>query len=175
MPDKTPAVFKVRFTMTCGDCVVECHRDWAPKGADRFYEMLKADFFKDIGFFRVKDGFMAQFGIHGDPDLSDEWSGKVILDDPVTQSNTRGMISFATRGPNTRTTQMFINFGDNSRLDKSGFSPFAKVIEGIENVDKIYQVGLNLPQAQIQALGNAFLKNYPSLDYIKSATYLGTE
>jgi cyclophilin family peptidyl-prolyl cis-trans isomerase len=173
MPDKTPAVFKVKFTMTCGDCVIECRRDWAPKGADRFFEMVKSGFFEDIGIFRVIPNFMAQFGIHGDPNEADKWSGMIITDDPVTQSNVRGMLSFATRGKDTRTTQMFINYKDNSRLDAMGFSPFAKVVEGMDVVDNIFKIGERPNQGMITAKGNAYLKQFPDLDYIKSATYLG--
>ena len=173
LPAQTPAQFRVEFETTTGNFVVEAHREWAPKGVDRFYELVRKSFFNHIAFFRVIPGFMVQFGIHGDPEEAGEWRGEVIKDDPVKQSNTRGMISFATTGKNSRTTQMFINFGDNSRLDARGFAPFAKVIRGMEVVDKIYPVGEGAPrgpgprQDRIQYEGNAYLrKAYPKLDYI---------
>ena len=174
MPDKAPAVFKVRFKTTVGDMVLECHRDWAPIGADRFFELVKAGFYEEIAFFRVMPRFIAQFGIHGDPDQAREWTGKQLADDPVKQSNARGTVTFATAGPNTRTTQMFINFKDNRGLDGQGFAPFAKVIEGMEAVDKIFQVGQRPSQARIKREGNAYLKkDYPQLTYIEGAEYVG--
>ena len=117
---------------------IEVHRDWAPNGADRFYNLVKNGFYNDVRFFRVLEGFMAQFGINGDPNLSAVWRNANIKDDPVKQSNTRGMITFATAGPNTRTTQVFINFGDNAGLDGQGFSPFGKVVSGMDVVDSLY-------------------------------------
>ena len=181
MPDKTPAIFRVKFKTTVGDILIECHRDWAPNGADRFFELVKKGFYEEIAFFRVIPNFMAQFGIHGDPEEAGEWRGATITDDPVMQSNTRGMITFATAGPNTRTTQMFINFKDNRSLDGQGFAPFAKIVEGMDVVDKIHQVGEGAPrgpgpnQGRVQSGGNAFLKqNFPKLTYIKGAEYLGT-
>ena len=118
--------------------MVEVHRDWAPNGADRFYNLVKNGFYNDARFFRVIDGFMVQFGINGDPNISAVWRDANIKDDPVKQSNTRGTITFATAGPNTRTTQVFINFGDNAGLDGQGFSPFGKVVSGMEVVDSLY-------------------------------------
>ena len=118
--------------------MVEVHRDWAPNGADRFYNLVKNGFYNDARFFRVIDGFMVQFGINGDPKISAVWRDANIKDDPVKQSNTRGMITFATAGPNTRTTQVFINFGDNAGLDGQGFSPFGKVVSGMDVVDSLY-------------------------------------
>ena len=180
MPDKTPAVFKVQFKTTVGDIVIECHRGWSPRGADRFFELVKKGFYEEIAFFRVIPNFMAQFGIHGDPEQAGEWRGQRIEDDPKNQSNTRGMLSFATAGPNTRTTQMFINFKDNSRALDSGFTPFAKVVEGMDVVDKIYQVGEGAPrgpgpsQGLVQSDGNSYLKrDFPKLTYIKGAVYMG--
>jgi len=149
---------------------VEVHRDWAPNGADRFYELVTSGFYDEGRFFRVVPEFMVQWGISRDPKIAAEWRDKNIQDDPVTQSNVRGFISFATRGPNTRTTQLFINFGDNARLDSMGFAPFGKVIEGMEIVDQIYSgYGETPQQGMIETQGNAYLKaQFPQLDYIKT-------
>jgi len=175
--EKAPERFRVAFETTTGPFVVEVVRAWSPNGADRFYNLVKIGFFEEIAFFRVMDGFMAQFGIHGDPTVSRVWKRATIKDDPVVESNKRGMLSFAKTGrPNSRTTQIFINFSDNTNLDKTGFSPFARVVEGMDAVDKIYKIGEGAPggkgpnQQRIQSQGNSFLKtNYPQLDYIKSA------
>jgi peptidyl-prolyl cis-trans isomerase A (cyclophilin A) len=180
LTEKAPDIFKVKFDTTKGAITIEVTRDWAPKGADRFYNLVKAGYFKDIAFFRVIPGFMAQFGIHGDPEISKVWSDANINDDPVKGSNKRGTITFATAGPNTRSTQFFINFGDNVNLDSSGFAPFGKVVEGMDVVDKINsEYGEGAPrgrgprQDRIQGEGNAYLKkDFPNLDYIKSATIL---
>src|SRR5580700_7276709 len=128
LTDKAPDDFKAVFHTTKGDFTVEVTRSLAPNGADRFYNLVKSGFFTDIAFFRVIPGFMCQFGIHGDPNISSKWMNANIQDDPVKGSNTRGAITFATAGPNTRTTQLFINFSDNGNLDGMGFSPFGKVI-----------------------------------------------
>ena len=174
-----PATYKVKMATTKGDFVIEVHRDWAPLGADRFYNLVKLGYFNDVAFFRVVKGFMVQFGIHGDPAVNRAWRGADIKDDPTgKQSNTRGMVTFATAGPNTRTTQIFINYGDNSRLDSMGFAPFGKVVEGMKVVDAIEGMyGEGAPQGRgpaqdrIQSEGNAYLKaDFPKLDYIKSAT-----
>ena len=177
---KAPESFKVKFETTKGNFTVEVTRSLAPKGADRFYNLVRSGYFKDLAFFRVISGFMCQFGIHGDPKVSAAWRSAQIPDDPVKASNTRGAITFATAGPNTRTTQLFINFGDNAGLDKMGFSPFGKVVEGMEVVDKINnEYGEGAPrgrgpdQNRIQMEGNAYLKkDFPKLDYIKSANIL---
>ena len=174
---QAPPVFKAKFTTTKGDFVVEAHRDWAPLGADRFFNLVKNGFYDDATFFRIIPGFMAQFGIHAKPAVSKVWESATIKDDPATQSNKRGYLSFATSGPNTRTTQMFINFGDNSRLDGQGFAPFAMVIEGMDVVDKLYSgYGEGAPggsgpeQGRIQHEGKVYLdKDFPQLDSIKSA------
>ncbi len=177
----TPAAtYKVKFKTTKGDFVVTVTRTWAPLGAARFEELVTTGFFKDIAVFRVVDGFMAQFGIHGDPAVSAKWRDNKIKDDPVTQSNSRGMVTFATSGPNTRTTQLFINFGNNNRLDGMGFSPFGTVSEGMEVVDQLYKgYGEGAPRGQgpdqgrMQQEGNAYLKkDFPNLDYILSAELL---
>ena len=172
-----PAVFRVRFATSTGDFVVEVHRDWSPLGADRFYNLARSGYFDGVRFFRVIAGFMGQFGIHGDPAVAAQWRGHRIQDDPVKQSNTRGMLSFAMAGPNTRTTQLFINLVDNSRLDASGFSPFGQVVEGMDVVDRLHSgYGEGAPngrgpdQGRIQGEGNAYLeKDFPRLDYIKTA------
>lgn len=170
-------VYKVKFDTSEGEFVVEVHPEWAPKGASRFKELVEAKFYDDVRFFRVLDGFMAQFGMNGDPKVNSEWKNKTIPDDPVKQSNTRGMVTFATSGPNSRTTQLFINFGDNSFLDSQGFAPFAKVVDGMDVVDKLYDgYGEGAPggsgpsQGEIAAKGNGYLNaKFPKLDYIKTA------
>jgi len=175
-----PETYKAQFITTKGRIVIEVTRSLAPNGADRFYNLVRSGFFSDIAFFRVLPGFMCQFGIHGDPAVSAEWREANITDDAVKGSNTRGTITFATAGPNTRTTQLFINFGDNANLDGQGFSPFGKVIEGMDVVDKINgEYGEGAPngpgpdQGRIQGEGNAYLKkSFPNLDYIKSAKIL---
>lgn len=177
---KAPQTYKVKMSTTKGDFVIEVHRDWAPLGADRFYNLVKQGFFKDIAFFRVVKGFMVQFGIHGDPAVSKLWRSASIPDDPTgKQSNTRGMVTFAMAGPNTRTTQIFINYADNSRLDAMGFPPFGKVVgDGMKVVDAIEGMygegapqGRGPSQGRIQGEGNAYLKaDFPKLDYIKSAS-----
>jgi peptidyl-prolyl cis-trans isomerase A (cyclophilin A) len=176
--EKAPAVYQAKFDTSKGAFVVEVHRDWAPNGADRFYNLVKNGFYNDVRFFRVLEGFMAQFGINGDPSLSAVWRDANIKDDPVKVSNGRGTITFATAGPNTRTTQVFINFGDNAGLDGQGFSPFGKVVSGMDVVDSLYggygegaPRGAGPDQGQVQAQGNAYLQqDYPKLDYVKTAT-----
>jgi peptidyl-prolyl cis-trans isomerase A (cyclophilin A) len=178
LTDKAPDSFKAVFDTTKGKITFEITRSLAPNGADRFYNLVKSGYFKDIAFFRVIPGFMCQFGIHGDPKVSAAWRQAAIQDDPVKGSNTRGTITFATAGPNSRTTQLFINFGDNTGLDGQGFAPFGKVVDGMDVVDKINgEYGEGAPggngpnQGLIQEQGNPYLKqNFPDLDYIKSAT-----
>ena len=138
LDEKAPDVYKVKFDTSKGSFVVEVHRDWAPNGADRFYNLVENGFYNDARFFRVISDFMVQFGINGNPKISQVWQDANIPDDPVKQSNIRGMITFATAGPDTRTTQVFINFGDNAALDGQGFSPFGKVISGMDVVDSLY-------------------------------------
>jgi peptidyl-prolyl cis-trans isomerase A (cyclophilin A) len=175
-----PETFKAQFDTTKGKFTVEVTRSLSPNGADRFYNLVRSGFFTDIAFFRVIPGFMCQFGIHGDPAVSAKWRDANIADDPVKGSNTRGTITFATAGPGTRTTQLFINFGNNTFLDGQGFSPFGKVTDGMDVVDKINgEYGEGAPsgngpeQGRIQTEGNAYLKKeFPDLDYIKSTTIL---
>ena len=173
-----PETFKAQFDTTRGKFTIEVTRSLSPNGADRFYNLVRSGYFKDVAFFRVIPGFMCQFGIHGDPGVSAKWRAAAIADDPVKGSNTRGTITFATAGPNTRTTQLFINFADNINLNGMGFSPFGKVTEGMDVVDKINgEYGEGAPrgggpnQGRVQAEGNTYLKkDFPNLDYIKSAT-----
>ena len=173
-----PETFKAQFDTTKGKFTIEVTRALAPNGADRFYNLVRSGYFTDVAFFRVVPCFMCQFGIHGDPAVSAKWRDANIPDDPVKGSNTRGTITFATAGPNTRTTQLFINFGNNVGLDGQGFSPFGSVTESMDVVDKIYSeygdgapYGRGPDQGRIQGEGNAYLKkDFPNLDYIKSAT-----
>jgi len=176
--EKAPELYKVKFHTTVGDITLEVHRDWAPQGADRFFNLVKIGFFTDIELFRVVPGFMAQFGIHGDPAISKAWRDASITDDPVKESNKRGYLTFATRGRDTRTTQMFINLVDNPNLDRMGFSPIGKIAEGQDVLDKVYggygegAPGGNGPnQMRVQFEGNKYLKaEFPKLDSILSAT-----
>jgi peptidyl-prolyl cis-trans isomerase A (cyclophilin A) len=176
--EKAPATYKVKFDTSKGAFVVEVHRDWAPNGADRFYNLVKNGFYNDARFFRVISDFMVQFGINGNPKISAVWRDANIKDDPVKASNKRGYITFATAGPDTRTTQVFINFANNAGLDDQGFAPFGQVISGMDVVDSLYSgYGEGAPQGHgpnqgvVQSMGNAYLdKAFPKLDYIKTAT-----
>jgi peptidyl-prolyl cis-trans isomerase A (cyclophilin A) len=171
---KAPDTFKARFETTKGTIVIEVHREWSPHGADRFYNLVKNGYYDGVKFFRVVPNLYVQWGIHGDPEIATKWFRATIPDEPVKQSNTRGFISYAKGGPNTRSVQVFINLGDNSRLDELGFAPFAQVTEGMDVVDKLhngYGDGLTKLQGRIVEEGNAFLeKTYPLLDAIKKAT-----
>lgn len=177
---KAPEVYKVKFTTTKGDFVVQVARAWSPLGADRFYNLAQNGFYDGASFFRVLPGFVAQFGISAKPELSRAWQKATIRDDPVVQSNKRGYLSFATGGPNTRTTQVFINLADNSALDSRGFSPFGEVIEGMDVVDKFYSgYGEGAPQGpgpdqgRIATEGKSYLdSDFPRLDSIKSTMVL---
>jgi peptidyl-prolyl cis-trans isomerase A (cyclophilin A) len=136
--EKAPDTYKVKFDTSQGSFEIEVHRDWAPNGADRFYNLVKNGFYNDGRFFRVIKGFMVQFGINGNPKISQVWRDANIPDDPVEESNLRGFVTFATAGSNTRTTQVFINYGDNPSLDGQGFAPFGKVVSGLEVVQHLY-------------------------------------
>jgi peptidyl-prolyl cis-trans isomerase A (cyclophilin A) len=168
---KAPADFKVRFTTTAGDFVVVVHRDWAPLGADRFYNLVRHGYFTNASFFRVVPNFVVQFGLNADPAVNKVWEDAKIQDDPVKQTNSRGRLVFATAGPGTRTTQLFINFADNGRLDGMGFAPFGEVIEGMDVVDKIYPgYGEQPSQDLITSQGDAYIsKSFPNIDKIKLA------
>jgi peptidyl-prolyl cis-trans isomerase A (cyclophilin A) len=167
-----PETFRVRFETSCGDFTVEVQRKWAPNGADRFHELVKAGFYDECRFFRVVPGFVVQWGMNGDPAVYTKWKDREIKDDKVTESNLKGFITFASRGPDTRTCQLFINLEDNQRLDNLGFAPFGKVIEGMDVVEKINaEYGQSPNQSLIQEQGNEYLKaKFPKLDYIKKAT-----
>jgi peptidyl-prolyl cis-trans isomerase A (cyclophilin A) len=176
--EQAPATYKVRFDTSKGSFVVEVHRDWAPHGADRFYNLVKNGFYDNARFFRVISGFMVQFGINGDPQVSAKWRHANIQDDPVRASNHAGYITFATAGPNTRTTQVFINHADNRALDGQGFAPFGQVTSGMSVVKALYSgygegapQGAGPEQGRIQSEGNKYLISaFPKLDYIKKAT-----
>lgn len=169
-----PATFRAKLTTTKGDVIIEVTRDWAPRGADRFYNLVRAGFYTDCSFYRTIAGFMTQFGISARPEVTRAWKDAKIQDDPVKQSNTRGKVTFATAGANTRTTQLFINYGNNARLDASGFSPFGEVVEGMDVADKLYQGYAGAPADKfqfIEELGKPYLdKNFPMLDRILTAT-----
>ncbi|HNR37386.1 MAG TPA: peptidylprolyl isomerase [Candidatus Hydrogenedentes bacterium] len=167
-----PNVFKVKFECSNGNFVVEVHRDWAPLGAERFEQLVKEGFYNEARFFRVVPNFVVQFGLAADPQVSAKWRSQNLKDDPVKQSNTVGTITFATAGPNTRTTQLFINLVDNARLDGMGFAPFGKVIEGMDVVKAITSQYGEMPQQYaIETQGNAYLTaQFPNMDYIKKAT-----
>ena len=176
--EKAPATYKVKFDSSAGPFVVEVHRDWAPNAADHFYTLVKNGFYDEARFFRVVPNFMVQFGINGDPAVNSAWRNARIAVDPVKTSNKRGFITYAMGGtPDTRTTQVFINFKDNANLDALGFAPFGEVVTGMDIVDKIFAVGEGAPrgpgpdQGRIQAEGNAYLtKEFAKLDYVKKAT-----
>ncbi|MGP8281184.1 MAG: peptidylprolyl isomerase [Desulfomonilaceae bacterium] len=169
---KAPDHFKVRFDTTKGPILIQIERDWAPIGADRFYTLVKAGYLNGDRFFRVVPNFIIQFGLNGDPHVTGRWREANLKDDPVTQNNMRGTITFATAGPNTRTTQLFINTNDNVQLDGKGFAPFGRVIDGMSVVDQIYAgYGEQPDQHRIENEGNAYLeKDFPKLDYIKTAS-----
>jgi peptidyl-prolyl cis-trans isomerase A (cyclophilin A) len=175
LTEQAPATFSAAFDTSKGRFVVEVHREWAPRGADRFYNLVKSGFFNDVRFFRVIGGQLAQFGMHGDPAVQEAWRDAVIEDDPVRHGNTRGSVSFASRGPNTRTTQLFINLRDNSVYDRLGFAPFAEVVSGMDVVDRLYSAYEERPeQPLIDEEGNAYLtREFPSLDYIQKAALVG--
>ena len=175
---QAPDSFRARFQTTKGAFVIAVHRAWAPRGADRFYNLVRSGYYDGAKFFRVLPGFMAQFGIHGDPAVSRAWYSQQIPDDPVLRTNIRGMLSFATAGPGTRTTQVFINFGSNDALDAQGFAPFGQVVAGMDVVDHLYAgYGEGAPrgrgpdQSRIQVQGNAYLQHdFPRMDYVKRAS-----
>jgi peptidyl-prolyl cis-trans isomerase A (cyclophilin A) len=178
LTEQAPATYKARFDTSKGVFVIDVRREWAPVGADRFYNLVKNGFYDENRFFRVISGFMVQFGINGNPQVSAPWRNAQIKDDPVKQSNKRGFITFATSGPNSRTTQVFINFGDNSRLDGMGFASFGQVSSGMNVVDQLYAgYGEGAPsgrgpnQGRMQGEGNAYLtRDFPNLDFVRKAT-----
>jgi peptidyl-prolyl cis-trans isomerase A (cyclophilin A) len=176
--EHSPDTYKVRFDTTKGPFVVNVTRAWAPLGADRFYSLVKSGFYNGARFFRVLPGFVVQFGIAGDPAVNTKWHNANLVDDPVTQSNRRGTITYGTAGPNTRTTQVFINLANNARLDSKGFAPFGEVTEGMEAVDKFYSeygegppLGGGPAQTRAEAEGTPYFEHdFPKLDYVKKAS-----
>lgn len=179
LAETAPETFLAEFETSKGTFVIEATRAWAPIGADRFYALVKNGYYDGVRFFRVIEGFIVQFGMHGDPEINSVWSAARIQDDSVAGSNTRGMVTYAKgENPHTRTTQIFINFGDNSGLDASGFAPFGRVVEGMDVVDQLHSGYGDAPprgtgpgQGQIGARGNAYLaENFPDLDYVVSAS-----
>jgi peptidyl-prolyl cis-trans isomerase A (cyclophilin A) len=177
---RAPDTVRVRFETSKGPFTVEAYRSWSPRGVDRFYHLVRLGYYDDVRFFRVIAGFMAQFGLHGNPRVWKLWEAREIPDDPVVQSNRRGTITFATRGPNTRNAQLFINYRDNGNLDAMGFSPFGVVVDGMNVVDSLYSDygegspdGAGPSQERLGAEGNEYLKrDFPKLDYIVKATVL---
>ena len=172
---QAPDSFRVAFETSRGPFTVDVIRAWAPKGADRFYTLVNEKFFDDARFFRVVPEFVVQFGLNGDPKRNEPWDSRRLVDDSVTHSNTRGTITFATEGPNTRTHQLFINLGDNQRLDAMGFAPIGRVVEGMNVVDSLYSgYGESPDQQLIQTIGNRYLdRAFPKLDRIKTARVVG--
>ena len=179
--EKAPAKYTVRLETTKGNIDIDIQREWAPLGADRFFNLVKLGYYTDVAFFRVIPRFMAQVGLSGTPELNTIWRSARIMDDPVKQSNTRGMVTFATSGRNSRTTQFFINFRNNARLDGMGFAPFGKVKDSsLAVLDSLHDgYGEGAPrgrgpsQGKIQREGNSYLKKgFPKLDYIKRAVVI---
>lgn len=173
-----PESFQVAVETTQGEFVVEVVREWAPRGADRFFQLVEAGFFDDSRFFRVREGFIAQFGIPGDPSVAAVWKDRSFPDDPVRESNVRGTLAFAMTGPDTRTTQLYVNLADNSRLDAQGFAPIGRVVRGMDVVDRLYsgygeEAGGGMRggrQGKMMAGGNAYLDaEFPRLDRLTRA------
>ncbi len=175
--EPTPSVFRIRFETNKGPFVAEVRREWSPHGADRFYDLVRFRFYDGARFFRALKGFVVQFGIAADPRLEAQWRASVILDDPPKQSNQRGTLTFATSGPNSRTTQVFVSLSDNGRLDSRGFTPFGEVVEGMEVFDRLYfgygdgpPRGSGPDQEKIETQGNQYLeRDFPRLDFIRTA------
>jgi cyclophilin family peptidyl-prolyl cis-trans isomerase len=178
---KTPAVFRVKFETTAGSFVIEAHRDWSPHGADRFYELVRTKYYDDSRFFRVVPGHWVQFGINGNPTIAQQQRRITIPDDPLKQHNTAGYVAFSNTGPDTRSTQVYINLGDNTARNdiEAGFAPFGQVVEGMDVVEKLYggygehsgggmRAGHQDPMFEG---GNAWLdREYPKLDKLIRAT-----
>ena len=175
--EEAPATFQARFETTKGTFVIEVHREWAPLGADRFYNLVKAGFYDGMRIHRVLDGFIAEWGIHGDPWVNAAWRQALMVDDPVVVSNTRGRVSFSKSGPNSRTVQVFVNTDPNPELDEEGFAPFGEIVEGMEVVDALYSgYGDGPPrgengvyQAMAIAKGDEYFVDFPDLDTIEDA------
>lgn len=176
--DTAPAVFQVRFETSEGDFLVDVYRNWAPLGADRFYNLVSAGYFDDTRIYRVLEGFVAQFGLNGDPWVNQAWKTEFLVDDPVIRENTRGRVTFAKGGRHSRTTEVFVNLRDNTQLDANQFSPLGEVVEGMDVVDRLYAAYGDGPprgdgpyQAMVEARGNAYLDDaFPELTRIVRAT-----
>jgi peptidyl-prolyl cis-trans isomerase A (cyclophilin A) len=182
-PEKVvvPEVFRVKFETSAGDIVVEANRAWAPRGVDRFHELVRMGYYTENRFFRVVKGFIAQFGVHRDYDIHAKWREYFILDDPIKEKNLRGTLAFAQSGPNTRATEIFFNLVDNDKvLDEQGFVPFAKVVEGMDVVDRLYSgygemrpEGKEIDPGRVENSTNAYLiPRFPKMDYVKKARIL---
>lgn len=177
---EAPPVFKVRFETTKGAFVVQSTREWAPNGSDRLFNLVRVGYFNDVAFYRAVDKFIIQFGVYGDPEINALWSEAVIRDDPAGQPNRRGTIAFAQEGPNSRTTQLFVNLSDNDELNDTGFVPIAEVVEGMDVVDSLYTgYGELHPKGEgprpflLGRLGNTYLeRQFPELDYIRKASFV---
>jgi peptidyl-prolyl cis-trans isomerase A (cyclophilin A) len=175
-----PDVFRVKFETSQGDFTVEATRAWAPHGVDRFHELLRMRYFDQGRFFRVVPGFVAQFGVHRDFKVHDVWREFFIVDDPPSQNNARGTLAIAKSGPNTRATEIFINLADNPALDEENFVPFAKVVDGMEVVDRFYSgygelrpAGKNIDPTKVEGEANEYLvQKFPRMDYIKKTTFV---
>jgi peptidyl-prolyl cis-trans isomerase A (cyclophilin A) len=176
-PVKAPEMFRVKFDTTKGPIVVEVRREWAPYGADHFYNLVNEKFYDGVKFHRVVRRFVAQFGINPELKRDELWRQLELPDDPVKEKNRRGTLTFATRGPNTRTTQLFFNLSDNLSLDSQGFAPFGKVVEGVEVLDELAFVYGDMPPRgqgpdpkKIQTIGYSYLtREFPRLDTINTA------
>ncbi len=174
---QAPDTFRVRFTTTEGEFTIEVYRAWAPLGADRFYNLVRAGFYDGNRFFRVVPGFVAQFGLHGDPAVNDAWEAHPIPDDPIRHSNRRGTLAFAMKGPGTRTTQVFLNYRDNEMLDFSGFAPIGRVVDGMMIVDRLYggygetaPTGRGPDEVRLRLEGESYMRHeWPELDMILRA------
>lgn len=169
-----PEQFKVRLETSKGPIVIQLHREWAPNGVDRFFQLVEEGYYDNVRFFRVVPGFVVQFGMHGDPATNAKWTSQPLIDDPVRQSNKRGTVTFAKTGaPNSRTTQLFVNLQDNAMLDPQGFAPIGEVVEGMSVIDRFYSGYGDQPtgrQGEIAAEGNAYLsRTFPKLDFVKTA------
>jgi peptidyl-prolyl cis-trans isomerase A (cyclophilin A) len=177
LDETAPETFRAHFETTEGDFVIEVHREWAPLGADRFYNLVKNGFYDDHRIYRVVEGFMVQFGIHPDPLVDYQWRDELILDDPVVATNARGRVSFAKGSANSRTVEIFISYRNNPELDRRGFAPFGEVVEGMEVVDAFYAEygdgpprGDGVYQAQAQAQGAEYFDaEFPELDRVTRA------
>jgi len=179
-PVHAPDIYRVNLDTSKGAVVVEVTRDWAPRGADRFFELVQAGYYDGDRFYRVVPRFVAQFGINGDPKVAQLWSSLRILDDPVKQKNRKGTLTFASSGPAARTTQVFVNMRDNLSLDREGFAPFGRVVSGMDVLERLYGGYGDIPPrgsgpdgVEIERQGNVYLENhFPRLDYIRKATIL---